>query len=116
VIKSLYRDVQSCIKLNTKLTDFFVCGRGVRQCVNLSPILFALYLNDLVHYLISQNDSGVKMVDYDLDIFLQILVLLYADDTVLFAKSEAELISLLNFFLHTVIHGNWILMLIKLKY
>jgi len=75
-----------------------VCGRGVRQVENLSPIIFSLYLNDLEHYLISQNDSGVKIVDYDLDIFLQILVLLYADDTVLFAKSEAELITLLNCF------------------
>ena len=68
-----------------------MCGRSVRQGKNLSPILFSLYLNDLEHYVISQNDSAVKNVDYDLDIFLQILVLLYADDTVLFAKSEAEL-------------------------
>jgi len=94
----LYRDVKSCIKLNNILTDFFVCGRGVRHGVNLSPILFSLYLNDLEHYLISQNESGVKNVDYGLDIFLPILVLLYAADTVLFGKSKAELISFLNWF------------------
>ena len=98
VIKNLYRGVKSCLKLNNNLTDFFVCDRGVRQGENLSPILFSLYLNDLEHYLKSKSDRGVKLVDYDLDIFLQILVLLYADDTVLFAKSEAELLSLLESF------------------
>jgi len=58
------------LKLNTILTDLFVCGRGARQSVELFPILFYLYLNDLEHYLKSQYDSGVKLVDYDLDIFL----------------------------------------------
>ena len=77
-----------------------MCGRGVRQGVNLSPILFYLYLNVLERYLQSGNGSGVKLVDYDPGIFLQILVLLYTDDTELFAISEAELISLLGSFYH----------------
>jgi len=48
------------------------CGIGIRKGVNLSPFfLFVIF---------------------------QFLVLLYADDTVLFAKSEGELISIMECF------------------
>ena len=47
VIKSLYDQVKSCVRGNDSLTDIFPYNRGVRQGCLLSPVLFALYLNDL---------------------------------------------------------------------
>jgi len=35
----------------------------------------------------------------DLDIYIQIIVLLYADDTVLFARSQPDLLTLLDSFI-----------------
>ena len=75
---------------------FFQCNNGLRQGENISPVLFSLFLNDLEHCL-SKNDSiGLNLYDSDLRSFLKIIVLLYADETVLFAESEEEMQLLLN--------------------
>ena len=50
VIHNMYQGIKSCISYNEGLTDFFACEVGVRQGENLSPFLFALYLNDLESY------------------------------------------------------------------
>ena len=47
VIKNLYANAKSCVQLNNDISDFFEVNIGVRQGENLSPILFALFLNDL---------------------------------------------------------------------
>ena len=77
---------------------FFQCNNGLGQGENLSPVLFSLFLNDLEHCL-SKNDSiCLNLFDSDLRSFLKIIILLYADDTVLFAESEKEMQLLLNEF------------------
>ena len=43
----MYRDVKSKVKFNNKLSDEFSCMTGVRQGECLSPILFAMYINDI---------------------------------------------------------------------
>ena len=47
VIKNLYNSAKSAVRLNTGTGSFFDCRIGVRQGDNLSPLLFAMYLNDL---------------------------------------------------------------------
>ena len=47
IIKSMYPHVKSCVRAKSSLTDLFQYKRGVRQGCLLSPILFALFLNDL---------------------------------------------------------------------
>lgn len=80
------------------MSESFVCSRGLRQGENLSPILFSLYLNDLENYLESRNSECISLFSLDLDMYLKLFVLHYADDTVIFAKSEYGLVSTLSKF------------------
>ena len=47
VIYNLYYGAKSCVKSNGKMSEYFHCNVGVRQGENLSPLLFAIFLNDL---------------------------------------------------------------------
>ena len=104
VIFNLYQNAKSCVKSNGKMSDFFSCDRGVRQGENLSPILFAIYLNDF-EYFVSRKYSGLSYLsseinsnndDDDVEIFLRLYVLLYADDTIVMAASYDEMQKALN--------------------
>ena len=44
----MYKGIKSsCVSYNVEQSSFFSSFRGVRQDENLSPVLFALFLNDL---------------------------------------------------------------------
>ena len=98
IIKNMYSSIKSCVKISGKCFELFVCSRTLRQGKNLSPLLFSLYLNDLEHFITTRNDKSIEIYDADLDILVKMLVLLYADDTVIFATSEENLVSVLNTF------------------
>ena len=55
VILNMYNDVKSCITYNNCKSTYFSCDIGVRQGENLSPFLFALFLNDLQSFLEKEN-------------------------------------------------------------
>ena len=86
---SLYNHVKSCVRGNDSLTDILPSNRGVRQGCLLSPVLFALYLNDLNRQ-IKESSQGVLVDD------ISIHSLLYADDLVLLAKNREDLQSQLD--------------------
>jgi hypothetical protein len=46
VVISMYESVKSCVMFRNEKSDFFKSDIGVRQGENLSPILFAIFLND----------------------------------------------------------------------
>ena len=46
IIYNMYKEIKSCISFNGNQSSFFQSFRGVRQGENLSPVLFALFLND----------------------------------------------------------------------
>ena len=106
LIFNMYQDTKACIKLNNKLSNSFVCNIGVRQGDNLSPLLFALFVNDFeMHLSRSHSYNGLNSLnnlfsdatlDDDLEIFLKLYILLYADDTIVMAESEIELQEALN--------------------
>ena len=89
IIASLYSKVKSSVRGADGLTDLFSCSRGVRQGCLLSPLLFALFLNDLNNY-ISTSSVGVKIGEDSIH------SLLYADDLVLIARDPVDLQSQLN--------------------
>ena len=78
----MHNKVSSCVIATDGLTDMFKLDKRVRQECLLSPLLFALHLNDLEGYWTDHGAIGVKLWD------LYIRSLLYADDLILLAKLE----------------------------
>lgn len=99
-IFNLYKDIKSKVSTNEGSTECFDCNIGVRQGESMSPILFTFFLNDLEHFLNSKNVDGVKcdFVTDEIVIYFKLLVLMYADDTVLFSDNSYDLQKSLNFF------------------
>ena len=56
IFKSMYSQLKSCVKVKNGLTQFFNCYIGTRQGCASSPIIFTLFINDLVSYLESECD------------------------------------------------------------
>ncbi len=84
----MYNNIKSCVLCNQEYSDYFVSYSGVRQGENSSPMLFSLFVNDNEDYL-SENDCNfVKTGDEWVDTMLKVLVLMYADDTVIIAEES----------------------------
>ena len=94
VLINMYKGISSCISSHNAISDSFNILQGVRQGENLSPFLFALYVNDLEDFLKSRDcravDIGLSFDDRISD-YLKFLLILYADDTVIFGDSEVNL-------------------------
>lgn len=99
ILKNMYNDIKSCVRTEEGLSDFFTCECGVRQGENLSPLLFSIYLNDLENYLFENSCKGINYKhNLNENILLKIIVLLYADDTILVAENPQDLQNNLNNF------------------
>lgn len=97
VVKNLYKNAKSCVKNGNICSNYFISNTGVRQGEILSPLLFSMFLNDLNEYV--SNFSNGLFVNYsdflntentDLDVYLKLCLLLYADDTVLLADNPTD--------------------------
>ena len=100
LIFNMYQGIKSKISTNGGSTSFFDCNIGVRQGENLSPILFTFYLNDLEKYLTFRKVNGIdfNVLTDDAHVYFKLLVLLYADDTVLFSDNSTDMQQALNVF------------------
>ena len=92
----MYKNANSCVVNMGEKSSFFDCNIGVRQGENLSPVLFAIYLNDFGKF-ISEYYDGLSnlseamrehLSNDDVEIYLKLFTLLYADDTVVLAENE----------------------------
>ena len=104
VIYNIYQNTKACIKLNNSISPTFNCNIGVRQGDNLSPLLFSLFINDFETFLLDKY-NGLKSIDNlftntfrndEIDTFLKLYVLLYADDTIIMAEKHEDLQKALN--------------------
>ena len=100
IIHYLYQNIKSCIVFSGNQSNFFQSYCGVRQGENLSPTLFSLFLNILENYLHAQDCSGIPIdyTDEEITAYLKLLVLLYADDTVIFGTDPHSFQENLNIF------------------
>ena len=104
VFRNMYSAAKSFIKSNNVSADLFECNIGVRQGENLSPLLFALYLNDLQEFLSKAYDDlkvVSKMIKVyneteDTVIYIKLFAILYVDDTIILAESQHEMQAALN--------------------
>ena len=85
LIRSMYGQVKSYVRSKYGITNFLKFTKGVRQGCLLTPLLFALFLNDLEDYLKVNCASGIDLWD------IKICSLLYADDLILISNSEEDL-------------------------
>ena len=88
IVYNMYDNIKSCVKFNGEQTSFFKCNNGVRQGENLSPLLFAIDLNDLEYFIRSADVEPINL-EYQNDevrVYLKLLLHLYADETVIFFR------------------------------
>lgn len=98
VILNMYKNAKSCVKEQTLKSGLFACNMGVRQGENLSPLLFSIFLNDFEETL-SKKYNGLTELNSisrilgteEIEFFINMYVLLYADDTLVLAESPKEL-------------------------
>jgi hypothetical protein len=72
------------------------------QGENLFPFLFVIYLNDLEQFFVENNVNDLEnirnMCSENLDIFIKLFSLLYADDTTILSEIEADMQYALSIF------------------
>ena len=99
----MYEKAKSCLQHRRLLSEYFQCNIGLRQGENLSPILFALFMNDLKEHLDVQcqgfkllkqifAETGDKILEKSCNIFF----LMYADDIVMMADTPEQVQSMLD--------------------
>ena len=84
----MYDNIRSCALLNQETSENFLCNMGVRQGENLSPFLFAFYVNDIESKLLEYNCNFLDFGHDLIDSYLKLLVLMYADNTIILCDSE----------------------------
>ena len=92
-IRNLYSNLKSRISTSEGSTAFFPCQIGVGQGEILSPMLFSIYLYDLKSFLVRNQVPGIKceVNEEDVYIYIKLLVLLFADDTIIFGNNKEDL-------------------------
>ena len=89
LVQVIYKSTKCAVKYDDNLTQFFEFTKGVRQGCPLSPLLFNLYVNDLLDQ-VEISESPVSLNNVNVN------SLMYADDLVAISLSEVELQGILN--------------------
>ena len=86
----MYENIKLRVKYVGSLSDLFSCDVGLLQGEIISPFLFALFINDIELNLQENFNDGVSVEQ------LQLYLLLFADDAVLFSETREGLQNHLN--------------------
>lgn len=95
VIKTLYKNNNSSIKLGHGTSQRFTIQRGIRQGCPISPYLFLLAMQLLAVHIINSGLQGISIAEK------QIIISQLADDTTLFLKNKSQIpiaINIINSF------------------
>ena len=60
IIKSMYLNSKTAIKIGDEITESFGIKLGVKQGDNLSPNLFKVFINNLPDYLVDTQSSFIR--------------------------------------------------------
>ncbi len=88
-IKSLYSELKCAVLIHGNCSEWFDVNVGLRQGCLLSPLLFNMYINDLIAD-VKGNCSGFPIGGVNVCAFL------YADDLVFLARNERDLQAMLD--------------------
>ena len=94
-IKALYNNCRMCVRVGREESEKFEVGRGLRQGCVISPWLFNMVMESVCRRMVREG-KGIELVDERGR--WEVNMVLFADDTVLVAKSMEELRELLNEF------------------
>lgn len=83
-LRALYKESKLCVRLSCGKSAEVELQRGLRQGCPLSPLLFDLYINDIVDVL---AEFGVEVPG----VLHRVPCLLFADDLVILAESVSQL-------------------------
>ena len=90
LLRSLYAGQEATVRTRRGAMDWFQIRKGVCQGCMLSPCLFNLYAEYIMHNAgLDEAQAGIKIAGRNIN------NVTYADDTTLMAESEEELMSLL---------------------
>jgi hypothetical protein len=85
----MYERVEVVVRLDGKLANAFLMERGVKQGDSLSPLLFILFMDEVLKICNRRNERMTMGYWNMRPVYCQ--ALLYADDIVLIADSEEKL-------------------------
>ncbi len=86
-IKRMYENTYMKVRINNNPTEPFRYERGVRQGCPTSPLLFNIYINDILDKIIPVEVQGINN---------GLSGLMFADDTVILAESYSDISEKLN--------------------
>lgn len=93
VLSQLYSNVRSNVRIDGELSEPFGINIGLRQGCVLSPLLFLVFVNDLLEGMAAKN-TGIRIVARDREgnrVEVGLVGLLFADDLVIEAGSMEDL-------------------------
>ncbi|KAL1448341.1 hypothetical protein WDU94_000009 [Cyamophila willieti] len=91
LLRNLYDKAETRIKSGHELTPPCKINKGLMQGDSVSPVLFLIFLNDIEDYFKNKGFNGVQVNHRE-----DILLLLYADDLIIFANNKMDMQRKLN--------------------
>lgn len=110
-IQKIYCSVKSCVRVNGNMSGTFNCPVGLRQGCSLSPILFALFINELHTLLEDNNTRGIQLFPDIVEVF----TLMFADDIALISDTVVGLQKQLNILNQFCEHSKLAVNILKTK-